>query len=82
MNREAYIAARERINEMRAQQRGLSLKEAEAAAQIQEWIKQEKDLEETILQWELFAASLKADKRSEMEQADSLWDKLRKRAGI
>lgn len=59
MNREAIIAAKERVLEMRVKQYYLSKKEMEMAKKIQASILLQSSLEDKIMEWEVEIAKLK-----------------------
>lgn len=76
MDRDTIIAAKERINELRAKQRGHSIQEIKCAEAIQMHIKEQSRLEDEIISWTIHLDSC------QMKRSESAWDQLRRKIGI
>lgn len=58
---EAVIAAREKVNELRARQRSHALQEEECANRIQYHIMRQSEIEDDIMAWEVHIDKLKRE---------------------
>lgn len=74
----ALIAATEKRNELRAKQWGHSLREVEAALEVQYHIRKQSELEDTIMLWEIEMAKLKVEES--VKTCDRSW--LLKKLGL
>lgn len=58
MTHENLIAIKEKINELRAKQRGHAIKEINKAYEIKDHIEKQADIEDSIMEWEIHLAKM------------------------